>query len=111
MSKKTYFTIFAVALIVIFASYMTNFSLITKEVNAIFQNMKNIYVAIAAVALALLLTKTKHYWLVMLGASIVAAIIIQVVLGGGAIVSIALLYKVLAFLVYAYLVQLVRLML
>lgn len=110
MSRKTSFMIFTIALIAILVSYIANFAVVTKEVNAVFSAMQNIYVAISAVVLALLISKTKHYWLIMLGVSVVAAIIIQVVIGGGALMSVALLYKVAAFIVYTYLVQLVRYM-
>ena len=110
MSKKVCFRIFVISLSVILAAYVANLALITKEVNAVFTQMQNLYVALSAVILSLLMTKTKHYWLIMLGVAVLAAGIIQAVLAGGTLLSIALLYKIMAFIAYVYLVALVRYM-
>jgi hypothetical protein len=111
MSKKTCFTIFVAALVIILASYVLNFAPITREVDAVFAQMQNIYIALSAVIISLLMSKNKHYWLIMLGVSIIAAGIIQVVVQGEALMTIGLLYKALAFIVYVYLVALARFML
>ena len=110
MSKTVCFRIFAVSLAVILAAYVANIGIITKEVGAIFTEMQNIYVALSAVILSLLMTKTKHYWLIMLGVAVLAAGIIQAVVAGSTLLSIALLYKIIAFIIYVYFVALIRYM-
>lgn len=111
MSKKTCFMIFIASLVIILTSYVLHFSVVTKEVGRVFAQMQSIYIALSAVIIALILAKTKHYWLLMLGIAVVVAAVVQVLVLGGALMTVALLYKVIAFLVYAYLVMLVRYML
>ena len=67
-------------------------------------------VTISALVVSLLLLKQKYYWLLILGCAVVAAVLIQLLIVGGSVMSIAVLYKIAAFAVYAYLVQLVRFM-
>lgn len=110
MSKTVCFRIFVIALAVILAAYVANISVITKEVGTVFTQMQNIYIALSAVILSLLMTKTKHYWLIMLGVAVITAGIIQAVIAGGTLLSIALLYKIIAFIVYVYLIALIRYM-
>lgn len=110
MSKKTCFMIFIVSLVVILASYVAHFNPVTKEVGAVFGTMQNIYIALSSVIISLIMTKTKHYWLIMLGISVVAAAVIQVFVSGASLMTMALLYKIIAFIVYVYLVALVRFM-
>ncbi len=111
MSKKTCFMIFIVAVTVIMASFVLHFSPVTMPVSKIFYAMQNLYIALSAVIAALLLLKQKYYWLIMLGCGLFIVALIQMFLIGGAIISVAALYRVLAFLVYAYLVILARHML
>lgn len=111
MSKKTCFIIFVISLVTILASYIFNFSLITKEVNAVFAQMQNVYIALSAVILALLLKKVKYYWLIMLGLAVITAIVVQTVILGASLATLVLIYKVAAFIVYVYLVTLSRFML
>lgn len=111
MSRKTCFMIFITALVVILASYVFHFSLVTKEIGRVFIQMQNIYIALSAVIISLILAKTGHYWLIMIGISVIAAAVVQVLVLGGTLMTIALLYKIIAFLVYAYFVVLVRYML
>lgn len=110
MSKRTCFMIFIVALVVIMASFVFSFGMVTKPVNEVFGAMKGMYLAIAALVISLLLLKQKYYWLLILGCALLAALLIQYFIVGGSILTIAVLYKVVAFVVYAYLVQLVRFM-
>lgn len=111
MSKKTCFMIFIAAMVIILASYVLNFAPVTREVNAVFSQMQNIYIAASAVIISLLMRKSKHYWLIMLGIAIIAAGVIQVVVQGSSLMTLALLYKAIAFIVYVYLVALARFML
>ncbi len=111
MSKKTCFIIFIVAMIAILASYICRFTPITKEVNAIFTQMQNIYIVLTAITLALLLRKVKYYWLIMLGLAIITAIVVHTFILGASVTVFAVLYKALAFIVYVYLVCLLRFML
>ena len=111
MSKKTCFMIFIAAMVIILASYVLNFAPVTREVNAVFSQMQNIYIAASAVIISLLMSKSKHYWLIMLGIAIIAAGVIQVVVQGSSLMTLALLYKAIAFIVYVYLVALARFML
>lgn len=111
MSKKVCFRIFAISLIVILASFIINFAPITTEVSNIFAQMQSVYIAVSAVAAALLLKKQRHYWLIMIGLAVIVSIIIQLLITGGSLLTIALLYKIVAFIIYAYLCELVRYML
>jgi len=110
MSKKSCFIIFVIALWFVIISYVAKIGLITKELDAVFGSMQNLYVAASAVVISLLVSKSKHYWLIMLGVAVIASVVIELVLGG-AIISLALLYKIIAFVVYVYLVMLSRYML
>jgi len=110
MSKKVCFRIFIIATVIILTAFVAHLSLITKEVSAVFTQMQNLYVALSAVIISLLMTKTKHYWLIMLGVAVIAAILIQAFVIGGAVMTIALLYKIIAFIVYVYLIALMRFM-
>lgn len=110
MSRKTCFMIFIVAVVVIMASFVAGFSPVTREVSKVFTQMCGLYLSLSAVTTSLLLSKQKHYWLIMLGIAVVAAIAIQLLVVGGSLITIALLYKIIAFVVYAYLIQLMRYM-
>ncbi len=110
MSRKTCFMIFIAAVVVIMASFVAGFSPVTKEVSKVFAQMCGLYLALAAVITSLLLSKQKHYWLIMLGIAVVAAVVIQLLVVGGSLMTVALLYKIIAFIVYAYLIQLMRYM-
>lgn len=110
MSRKTSFMIFIAAVIVIMASFVAGFSPVTSEVSKVFTQMCGLYLSLVAVITSLLLSKQKHYWLIMLGIAVVASILVQLLIVGGSLLTIALLYKVIAFIVYVYLVQLMRYM-
>ena len=111
MSKKTCFLIFIAAMVTILTSYVLNITPVTKEISNTFIQMQNIYIAIASIASALLFIKNKHYWLIMIGLALIIASIVQVLLLNGSLISIALLYKIIASFVYMYLVTLTRYML
>ena len=102
--------IFIAALVIILASYALNYSPVIREVNAVFAQMQNVYIAASAIIISFLMSKSRHYWLMMLGIAIVAAAVVQTVVQGGALMTIGLLYKAVAFLVYVYLVALIRFM-
>lgn len=102
--------IFIAAVIVIMASFVAGFSPVTNEVSKVFAQMCGLYLALAAVITSLLLSKQKHYWLIMLGIAVVASVLIQLLVVGGSLMTVALLYKIIAFIVYAYLIQLMRYM-
>lgn len=110
MSRKTCFMIFIAAVVVIMASFVVGFSPVTNEVSKVFAQMCGLYLSLAAVITSLLLSKQKHYWLIMLGIAVVAAVVIQLLVVGGSLMTVALLYKIIAFIVYAYLIQLMRYM-
>lgn len=110
MSRKTAFMIFVASVIVIMASFVANFSPVTREVSNVFTQMCGLYLSLAAVITSLLLSKQKHYWLVMLGIAVVASVLIQLIVVSGSLMTVALLYKIIAFIVYVYLVQLMRYM-
>jgi hypothetical protein len=111
MSKKVCFRIFAVSLIIILASFIINFAPVTSEISKVFTQMQNIYLSVSAVVIALLLKKQRHYWLIMIGIAVIASIIIQLLIAGGSLLTIALLYKIIAFIIYVYLTVLIRYML
>ena len=110
MSKQTCFMIFIAALVVIMASFISGFGVVTAPVSETFGPMKGLYLTISALVVSLLILKQKYYWLLILGCAVVAAVLIQLLIVGGSVMSIAVLYKIAAFAVYAYLVQLVRFM-
>ena len=111
MSKRSCFIGFIITLAVVLASFVLHFSPVTAPVAKIFYAMQNPYIALSAVIAALLLLKQKYYWLIMLGCGLFIVALMQLFLIGGALISAAALYRVLAFLVYAYLVILARHML
>ena len=111
MPKKTCFLIYVITLPTILISYIINFSPITKEVAEIFLSMQNIYLAITATALSFLLKKQKHYFLLHLGLAVITAVIIQLFIIKGTLISISLLYLIIAYMVYNYLFQQIRYML
>lgn len=110
MSRRSSFIIFIIATIVMMASFVLNFSAVTSPVSHTFAAMQNMYLALTAVIASLLLIKQKYYWLEMLGVAVIAAIIIEVVVLGGALMSMAVFYKIVAIAVYAYWIQLMRFM-
>lgn len=110
MSRRSSFIIFIIATIVMMASFVINFSPITAPVARTFAAMQNMYIALTAVIASLLLIKQKYYWLEMLGVAVIAAIIIEVVVLSGTLMSLAVLYKIIAIAVYAYWIQLMRFM-
>lgn len=91
-------------------SFVLNLSTVTAPVSHTFAAMQNMYLALTAVIASLLLIKQKYYWLEMLGIAVIAAIIIEVIVLGGAVMSMAVLYKIIAIAVYAYWIQLMRFM-
>lgn len=110
MSKKTCFMIFVAAVLIIAFAFIFKISEITVPVNLLFGSMKNPYIAGAAVVLALLFNKQRHYWLIMLACALLSAIAVQVVIAGGTFEPYAIMYKALAFMVYVYLITLIRFM-
>lgn len=110
MSKKTCFIIFVVTVVVLIVAFILKISQITVPVSSIFTAMKNPYIAGSAVLLSLLLHKQKHYGLIILGCAVLAAILIQLFVVGGALTLMPIVYKAAAFLVYAFLVMLLRFM-
>ena len=111
MSKKTCFLIYVIALPTLLISYIINFSPITKEANQIFSSMQNIYLAATATLLSLLLKKQKHYLILELGLSVITAIILQLFIIKGTLISLATLYLMIAYMVYNYLTIQIRYML
>lgn len=109
MSRKTCFMIFVIAVIAVIAAFILKISAVTSQVEAVFTAMKNPYVAGSAIILALLLNKQRHYWLLMLGCAVIAAIVIQLVFGG-AFALWPIVHKALAFMVYVYLIALIKFM-
>lgn len=110
MSKKTCFMIFVVSVIVIMAAYILRIGAVTTQVEQVLSAMRSPYIAGAAVVLALLLNKQKYYWFIMLGCAVLTAVLVQLFVVGGGLAVLALVYKTVAFLVYAYLVALIRFM-
>lgn len=110
MSKKTCFTIFVVAIIAIITSFILNISTVKTPVESIFHAMKHPYLAIPALVIALLLRKQKHYLLLMIGCATITAIILQMFVLGTSFAILPIIYKIVAFIVYAYLITLIRFM-
>lgn len=111
MSRKTCFMIFIAAVTIILVSYVIKFSPVTRAVSSVFAAMQNPYLAASAVVVSLLLAKQRYYWLLILGCAVLAAVLIQFFVVGGALAAAVLLYKIAAFVVYAYLIMLMRFML
>ena len=107
MSKKVCFKIFIFALIGIMTSFVIKFSPVTSVVSNIFFEMCGLYLSISAIVLAFLTKKNRRYWLTMFGIALIAAIALEFFVGSGNIISIAIIYKILAFVVYAFLARLI----
>lgn len=111
MSKKTCFMIFIAAIVAIMVSFILKFHPVTGEVSAVFSAMQNPYIAVAASVLSLLLIKQRWFWLMILGCAVLTAIAVQLLVTGETLAVAALIYKIVAFVVYAYLIVLMRFML
>ena len=72
--------------------------------------MQNMYLSIIAVLSASLMKKNRHYWLTMFGLALIVAVALEFFIGSGNIISIAIIYKILAFVVYTFLVRLILFM-
>ena len=110
MSRKTCFMIFIALSIILLVAHVFNFTMVTTPAGSIYSAMGSPYIAGAAVVLALLLNKQKYYWLIMLGCAVLTAILIQLFIAGGSLTVLGIVYKTAAFLIYAYLVTLIRFM-
>lgn len=103
MSRKTCFLIYVISLVAILVSYIINFTPVTKEITNIFIQMQNVYLASTAVLLSFIIKKHKHYFLIQLGLSVLTAIIIQIFVSHDPLLSLGLIYKICAYIVYIYL--------
>lgn len=110
MSKKVCFKIFIFALVGIMVSFIINFAPVTSVVSSVFSEMQNMYLSIIAVLSASLMKKNRHYWLTMFGLALIVAVALEFFIGSGNIISIAIIYKILAFVVYTFLVRLILFM-
>lgn len=110
MSKKTCYSLFAAASILLIAAIVFKINAVTIPAQSIFAAMKNPYLAGSAVLISLLLKKQKHYGLIILGCAVLAALLVQLFVIGGALTLMPVVYKSAAFLVYAFLVTLLRFM-
>ena len=108
MSKKAYILTLIVALIAILASFVFNYTPVTKEVSKVFGTMQILWLAGSACLISLALVKKSGYWLISLGLSIVTALLIQWLVIKGEVLSPEVIYKAIAYLVYAYLVYFLR---
>ena len=111
MSRKTCFMIFIAAVTIILVSYVIKFSQVTGVVSSEFAAMQNPYLAVSADVVTQLMAKQRYYWLLIRGGAVLAAVLIQLFVVGGALAAAILLYKIAAFVVYAYLIMLMRFML
>ena len=103
--------IFIAAVTIFLVSYVINFSPVTGAVSSVFNKLQNPFLAASAVVVSLLLAKQRYYWLLILGCAVLVAVLIQFFVVGGALAAAVLLYKIAAFVVYAYLIMLMRFML
>jgi hypothetical protein len=103
MSKKVCFFIYVIALATILISHIIDFRPISSNIENVYTQMSNIYIAISSIILSLLLRKHKFNFLIQLGLAFVVTSIIQVFVAHAPLFSISLLYKVMAYIVYYYL--------
>ena len=108
MSRKSYLATLVIALIAILAAFVFNYTPLTSEISKVFGAMQILWLAGSASLISLALVKKSGYLLLSLGAAVIAAILIQWLVVGGTILSIELIYKVIAYLVYAYLIYLLH---
>jgi hypothetical protein len=110
MSKKVCFKIFIFALIGVMTSFVIKFNPVTSVVSSIFFEMQGLYLSIISVISALLIKKNRHYWLTLFGIALIVAIGLEFFVGSGNIISLAIIYKILAIVAYAFLSRLILFM-
>ena len=102
MSKKACFIVFVISLVTILVSHILGINVVNKEVALVWGQMQNVYIALTAIICSIFVSKTKHYWLIMIGLATITAAVVQTLVLHQALITIGLLYKIIAFLVYAY---------
>lgn len=111
MSRKICFLIYIIAVVTILISHILNFRPVLREVENVYEQMGNIYIALSSIILSFMLLKQKHSFLIQLGISFVVASIVQVFIAHSPLISVGLLYKAIAYMVYYYLTFQIRFML
>ena len=106
---KVYLLILAIALITIAAGYILNIGFIKSVCQSVMNNAGKSTLSVSAAVCTFLFYGTKNYWLILTGCAIAAALIIQLlIIGGGASVFV-IAVKALTFLIIAYIMNLVKL--
>lgn len=78
MSRKNwYFSLLITALVVIAVGFILHIPFIMRTTRSIAKMVVDWRLVVPAVVCALVLTKHKSYWLIMLGCAVVTAVVIQ----------------------------------
>jgi len=111
MSRKNwYFTILITAIIIIAAGFILHIPLITKTVHSLAKMIIDWRVAVPAIICALVFTKHKSYWVMLLICAVVVAVAIQAYFYHlGSVRPVVL--RTAAFLIVAYAVDYLRVVL
>lgn len=111
MSKtKSYFTILAVAVIIIAIGYIMNLSAIKSFTGQCLAFAGQNILSVSAAVCAFIFLGNKNYWLIMLGCAIVAALIIQFVIIGHGAGIITLAARTVTFLGIVFLMNFIKLL-
>lgn len=106
---KVYLLILAIALITIAAGYILNIGFIKSVCQSVLNNAGKSTLSVSAAVCTFLFYGTKNYWLILTGCAIAAALIIQLLIIGGSAGVFVIGVKALTFLVIAYVMNLVKL--
>lgn len=110
MSRRNlYFGICIGLIILIIASLMLNIRFVTQNLEIMQKMMFDWRLLISAVILAFVFSKSKNYWLMMIGCAFVVAIIIQVVFYGLKAGLLTILLRAIVFLFVVYVIDYMRL--
>ncbi len=106
---KVYLLILAIALITVAAGYILNIGFIKSVCQSVLNNAGKSTLTVSAAVCTFLFYGSKNYWLILTGCAIAAALIIQYFIIGAGISVYVIAVKTLTFLIIAYLMNLVKL--
>ena len=109
MSKtKSYFTILAIAVIIIAAGYIMNIAAIKSFTSQCLTFAGQNILSVSAAVCAFIFLGSKNYWLIILGCAIAAAFIIQFAIIGHGAGAITIAARTDAFLASVFLMNFIK---
>lgn len=106
--KSTYLILLAIIAIVVALGYILNIAMIKNIVSGTTASISTPWILALSAACAFILTDNKYYWIMNIICAIMAAVILQIFVYGGAVTFWPVLYKTLAFLSVVYILNLAK---